>query len=381
MKRNSYFIKTETNIDGGQTITGISELSSVPYALYAKDASTVNGKTVETEVPENADFTDDQKAAEVKVDVVANSNLNASNVQEALEELQGAVDKAGDMKTSEYDTDENGVMVDNAATVNNLSVGTSVPADALFTDSQKGSDVNLATALDVNGKQKTTVESALIALNDLTKKLQDQIASKKRGLQAESSTIPKINRHGEHEIATLGNLLWLSKNSNMWGESFRQTKDINARKYVDKEGYQVFIPIGRPDRQFRGEFNGGGHKIENLHVDTDEPAGLFGYAKDATIENVHLVNCNISGMNNTGALIGNMESSILKRSSASGHVSVINSESDWTSDPYGNNYEPGSDKSKRVTAGGLVGFAGDNSEIIESCSSVLVQSWLWSRCG
>jgi len=46
-----YFIKTETDITGGTsyTIEGISQLLSVPFALYAKTAETVTGTITETD--------------------------------------------------------------------------------------------------------------------------------------------------------------------------------------------------------------------------------------------------------------------------------------------------------------------------------------------
>jgi len=46
-----YFIKTETDINGGAsyTITGTSELMSVPYALHAKTADKVTGSIIETD--------------------------------------------------------------------------------------------------------------------------------------------------------------------------------------------------------------------------------------------------------------------------------------------------------------------------------------------
>lgn len=48
---NTYFIKTEIDITGGTnyTITGTSQLLSVPYALYAKTAETVTGSINETD--------------------------------------------------------------------------------------------------------------------------------------------------------------------------------------------------------------------------------------------------------------------------------------------------------------------------------------------
>lgn len=47
----SYFIKTETDLNGGAnyTITGTSQLLSVPYALHAKTAETVTGGITETD--------------------------------------------------------------------------------------------------------------------------------------------------------------------------------------------------------------------------------------------------------------------------------------------------------------------------------------------
>lgn len=46
-----YFIKTETDLNGGAnyTITGISQLLSVPFALHAKSAETVSGSITETD--------------------------------------------------------------------------------------------------------------------------------------------------------------------------------------------------------------------------------------------------------------------------------------------------------------------------------------------
>ena len=112
------------------------------------------------------DNTDDQTGAEVSV--TPTGNLQATTVQAALAELQGDIDSdaGGDMSKLIYDTDEDGT-VDNAATVNNLEVLKAVPADADFTDDQTGTEVNLATPLDVDGDgtNETTVEAAIIQLN------------------------------------------------------------------------------------------------------------------------------------------------------------------------------------------------------------------------
>lgn len=48
---DTYFIKTETDITGGSnyTITGVSQLLSVPYALHSKTAETITGTITETD--------------------------------------------------------------------------------------------------------------------------------------------------------------------------------------------------------------------------------------------------------------------------------------------------------------------------------------------
>jgi len=47
----NYFIKTETDLNGGSnyTISGTSQLLSVPYALHAKSAESITGKVNETD--------------------------------------------------------------------------------------------------------------------------------------------------------------------------------------------------------------------------------------------------------------------------------------------------------------------------------------------
>ena len=125
----------------GSTLTSISELLSVPYALHAKEASKVNGLTVATEVPENAVFTDNQSAKEVTIDKIP--NLDADDVQQALENLQETLEETGDMKQTAYDRNNDSI-VDNASKVNGLTVGTNVPLEALFTDVQKGNEVDLS---------------------------------------------------------------------------------------------------------------------------------------------------------------------------------------------------------------------------------------------
>lgn len=72
-----YFIKTETDPTGGTnyTITGTSQLLSVPYALHAKTAETITGTITETDPT----FTSSQAANITVTDIANLSNLSGIN--------------------------------------------------------------------------------------------------------------------------------------------------------------------------------------------------------------------------------------------------------------------------------------------------------------
>ncbi len=72
-----YFIKTETDPAGGvnYTITGTSQLLSVPYALHAKTATTVTGGITETDPA----FTGSQAANITAADITKLNNLSGKN--------------------------------------------------------------------------------------------------------------------------------------------------------------------------------------------------------------------------------------------------------------------------------------------------------------
>jgi hypothetical protein len=72
-----YFIKTETDLNGGAnyTITGTSQLLSVPYALHSKTAETVTGTISESDPLYAA-----SQAAKITTDDITNlSNLSGTN--------------------------------------------------------------------------------------------------------------------------------------------------------------------------------------------------------------------------------------------------------------------------------------------------------------
>jgi hypothetical protein len=97
---------------------------------------------------------------------------------------------------------------------------------------------------------------------------------------------------------------------------------------------EEFTPIGTSSDPFTGTLDGNGHTIRNLTIRADDHAGLFAYTKSATIqnltlekctieaagdeaggfiaqanqkltlENCHLINTDVSGVNYVGGLVG-----------------------------------------------------------------------------
>lgn len=77
---------------------------------------------------------------------------------------------------------------------------------------------------------------------------------------------------------------------------------INEGKELDK-----WTPIGRDDyyRSFQAHFDGQGHTVYGLYVDTDaKDAGFFGYMYDGSIKNLNFRDCYVKGSETMGAVVG-----------------------------------------------------------------------------
>ena len=92
---------------------------------------------------------------------------------------------------------------------------------------------------------------------------------------------------------------------------------IGGRDSISGPGYFVF---GNP---FRTTFEGNGHSIANLFVDTDHlvVAGLFGVVSVGVIRNLGIVDAALAGQTNVGALVG-YNGGRLMGNYASGRVSA-----------------------------------------------------------
>jgi len=136
-------------------------------------------------------------------------------------------------------------------------------------------------------------------------------------------------------INTLAELRWLSETVEAWDENWTLTADIDASEtYLwnvvagDSLG---FSPIGdrpsdgpRQQISFKGSFDGNGFTISGLNINRvgESYIGLFGYAYSATIKNIRLENCRISGEDNVGSLLGyNFRGGFVDNCHTYGHVS------------------------------------------------------------
>lgn len=112
--------------------------------------------------------------------------------------------------------------------------------------------------------------------------------------------LEKDEKTGKLVIQSVDDLIFLSKNPQLWDEYFIQRADLNM-KGID------FTPIGNFSFPFNGSFDGHVHIIENLTINRpdDQCVGLFGVCDEkANIQSVYLENCNIIGADGVGAISG-----------------------------------------------------------------------------
>jgi hypothetical protein len=127
---------------------------------------------------------------------------------------------------------------------------------------------------------------------------------------------------GVYQIASFQNLFWISVNPSSWSSNFTQTADIDAALSIDDclDNANGWEPIGNSTNRFTGTYNGNGHTISNLFINrpASSAIGLFGSAENATIQNLGLLNVNISGQNQVGGLAGVIQNTTVSQVFVSG---------------------------------------------------------------
>ena len=148
-----------------------------------------------------------------------------------------------------------------------------------------------------------------------------------------------------YQISTLDNLYWITATDSVWNKYFVQTSDIDAFDTANWFEGRGWLPIGNDSVRFSGLYNGQNFSISNLYINrpTEDYIGLFGKTYYVEINNINIVNSNVTGKNNIGILAGLIDGTA-ENCFSSGNVT-------------GNDY-----------VGGLLGTLGTIS-IINTCQS------------
>lgn len=146
-----------------------------------------------------------------------------------------------------------------------------------------------------------------------------------------------------------------------------------------------FEPIGNASTPFTGSFNGNGHTIKSLKIQTaGKDIGLFGATKNAVIENVKLENVSVDvrgtkdgvqGGIGVGALAGRIQQSTIKNCvNLSGTVQVEGKNSLYVGGVIGASYDSNisscannASVTGNMLIGGIVGSANHKTGLISNC--------------
>ena len=125
---------------------------------------------------------------------------------------------------------------------------------------------------------------------------------------------------GYYEISNAQDLVVLANyvkgGNNASGKTFKQTADITLSGNFEPIGSQ---PNSYNPTPFSGIYDGQGHAITGLAVDTSSPyAGLFGYMQGGSVRNLTMVNPNVTsndysrGAKYAGGIVGVIQSSTIE---------------------------------------------------------------------
>ncbi len=173
-----------------------------------------------------------------------------------------------------------------------------------------------------------------------------------------------------------------------------QGKVITLTADIDLNN-QEWTPIGNSTNKFQGIFDGNGHTISNLKINsTSSYIGLFGYTINGEIKNLNVHNADIDGRLGVGVVSGCPYTSKYTNITVTGHVTIdakyyvggvvgrnayadltnITVDVDDTSYVKANSVdvgagENGEDIAYRTYVGGVVGFIGEGSHTISNITS------------
>ncbi len=110
------------------------------------------------------------------------------------------------------------------------------------------------------------------------------------------------------------------------GYFFALSNNLNSTTTGYTNSGAGWLPIGNQTNQFIGNFNGANHTISDLFIHrlTTDYVGLFGHTNTgATIQNIGIVNANITGSSDVGGLVGKSNRTTIANAYATGRVSGL----------------------------------------------------------
>lgn len=125
---------------------------------------------------------------------------------------------------------------------------------------------------------------------------------------------PPTTNDGYRMIENLGNLYWLSSNAasnfkaKLNADIIINENVLNTNGEPNDNSFRTWVPIGTQNQPFTGVFDGQGHTISGIYMNTPgvDCLGLFAYVKGATIINVTLIDSYICGKEKVGGFVGNI---------------------------------------------------------------------------
>ena len=150
-------------------------------------------------------------------------------------------------------------------------------------------------------------------------------------------------------------------------------------------GSHMWTPIGKSGSTFQGIFDGQGHTISNLLINSkwSSDVGLFGVTTNGEIKNFTLKNASVKGYLDVGAVAGTPYTSKYSNITLTGDVEIDGfayvggmfgknayaNLTDLTIDVSEGSYVKADSGNYRTYVGGLVGFMGEGNQVVKNVTS------------
>ena len=159
---------------------------------------------------------------------------------------------------------------------------------------------------EYNGEK--ILEQSYKFLSTVTELVPNVVVTNPEQLASAISNNAVIGIDNAETLAKLATLV--NSGTDCSGKTIVLTSDIDLSAYSSGSGW---TPIGTRNKPFKGSFDGQGHIINNLYINSNSSdCGLFGridgHNLNIDIRNVGLVNVNVNTIDdNTGSLVGEIE--------------------------------------------------------------------------